>query len=127
MKLGRIRLPRRSYVVLAAFLGLLAVAAGLWGVPAWVFSLYGVASLAAAATYAVDKSAARGGRRRVPESTLLTLGLLGGWPGAIVAQEYLRHKTSKASFRVRFWLTVALNVAAFVLLVTPLGRRVRGA
>jgi uncharacterized membrane protein YsdA (DUF1294 family) len=72
------------------------------------------------ATYSTDKAAARAGRRRVPESTLLALGLLGGWPGAIIAQQVLRHKTIKAHFQFAFWGTVALNVAAFVTFTSPI-------
>jgi uncharacterized membrane protein YsdA (DUF1294 family) len=66
------------------------------------------------ASYALDKSAARRGERRTPESSLLVLGLLGGWPGAVLAQQWLRHKTVKQPFRQMFWFTVVLNVA-FVL------------
>jgi uncharacterized membrane protein YsdA (DUF1294 family) len=117
-----IRWNRRSLGVLIAF-GVLALgASALWGVPAWIAGGYALFSTIAVAVYAMDKTAARRDRRRVPESTLLAIGLIGGWPGAIVAQELLRHKTTKRSFRVRFWLTVALNVAGFVLLVTPIGR-----
>ena len=50
--------------------------------------------------YAADKSAARAGRWRIPESTLLMLGLCCGWPGGIVAQQWLRHKSVKPSFRM---------------------------
>lgn len=113
---------RRALAVLAAFGVLAAASAILWGVPPWIAGVYALASVVAALVYAVDKSAAQRGRRRVPESTLLAIGLVGGWPGAILAQERLRHKTSKISFRVKFWITVALNVASFVLLVTPIGR-----
>ncbi|AVR96536.1 DUF1294 domain-containing protein [Pseudoduganella armeniaca] len=66
--------------------------------------------------YARDKAAARAGRRRTPENTLLLLGLLGGWPGALVAQRRLRHKTAKTSFQLRFWLTVIVNLGAFLLI-----------
>ena len=59
--------------------------------------------------YAIDKAAARRQRRRVRESTLHLLALLGGWPGAWLAQRALRHKSSKRSFRWRFWLTVLAN------------------
>ena len=44
------------------------------------------------------------------EQTLLTLSLLCGWPGALVAQQVFRHKTRKRSFRRVFWGTVTLNV-----------------
>lgn len=70
-----------------------------------------------AAVYSADKSAARRGGRRVPERVLLLLGLLGGWPGAIVAQQLLRHKTSKRSFQLAFWATVAVDVLVVGLAV----------
>ena len=73
-------------------------------------------NLATYIAYARDKSAARQGRRRTPENTLLLLGLLGGWPAAIVAQQRLRHKTAKTSFQLRFWLTAIANLAAAALL-----------
>ncbi|WP_040500587.1 DUF1294 domain-containing protein, partial [Ideonella sp. B508-1] len=53
---------------------------------------------------------------RTPESTLHWMGLLCGWPGALLAQQVLRHKTSKTSFIVVFWLTVLVNVVGFVAL-----------
>ena len=86
--------------------------------PPWVYLLYAGASALCFGLYAIDKAAARAGRDRVCESTLLAIGLIGGWPGAIVAQQVLRHKTVKRSFRVRFWLSVAVNVAAFAWLAT---------
>lgn len=66
--------------------------------------------------YRSDKEAALEGRRRTPESELHTLALLGGWPGALVAQQRLRHKSRKASFQVGFWVTVAANLALLALL-----------
>ena len=71
--------------------------------------------------YAVDKSAARKGAWRTQESTLHLLSLAGGWPGALVAQQKLRHKSRKQSFRFVFWVTVLLNCGAFVWLFTPTG------
>lgn len=71
--------------------------------------------------YAYDKSAAKGGNWRTKEATLHWLSLLGGWPGALVAQQTLRHKSKKQSFRVVFWVTVVLNCAALIWLCTPDG------
>jgi uncharacterized membrane protein YsdA (DUF1294 family) len=72
------------------------------------------------AVYVHDKSAAVDGRWRVSERTLIVLGLAGGWPGAIVAQQIYRHKSNKAAFRSAFWGSVVLNVLAFVVLCSPL-------
>ena len=55
------------------------------------------------------------GTRRVSENQLHLLSLLGGWPGAWLAQQVLRHKTSKLSFRAMYWFTIAAHFAALVL------------
>ena len=52
---------------------------------------------------------------------LLSLGFVGGWPGAIVAQQLFRHKTAKRSFRIRFWLSVAANITLFAWLTLSSG------
>lgn len=59
--------------------------------------------------YALDKRRAQVGEWRVPESTLHLLELAGGWPGAWLAQHWLRHKCAKGSFLVVFWLIVAAH------------------
>ena len=79
--------------------------------PLAVLALYGGGSVTAFALYQLDKSAAIAGSRRTPEDTLLVVGLLGGWPGALAAQTILRHKSRKASFQILFWTTVVLNCA----------------
>lgn len=86
------------------------------GVSAYVGVGYLVASLICFSVYAFDKAAARSGERRTPERTLLLLGLAGGWPGAVLAQQWLRHKSAKTSFRLKFWATVAVNAGLFVYL-----------
>ncbi|MEQ9006220.1 MAG: DUF1294 domain-containing protein, partial [Pseudomonadales bacterium] len=93
-----------------------AIATTLGRLPVWVLLLYTGASLLAFLAYALDKSAAHRGRWRVSEKTLHALSLAGGWPGALIAQRWLRHKSKKVSFQTTFWVTVAVNVAALVLL-----------
>ena len=56
--------------------------------------------------YARDKRRAEEGEWRVPEASLHLLELLGGWPGAFLAQRRLRHKCSKRSYQIVFWLIV---------------------
>ena len=108
-----------SLFAIPAFMLVYLLVALAWRVPNWFAALYVGASVVCFAAYAADKSAAVVGRWRVAESTLLFLGLAGGWPGAIVAQQVLRHKSSKASFRSAFWGTVVCNVVAFVALNSP--------
>ena len=91
------------------------------GTPGWVDALYVGASALCIAVYGIDKFAARRGGDRVPEAMLLSLGAIGGWPGAIVAQQLFRHKTAKRSFRLQFWATVVLNVAVFAWAVLRRG------
>lgn len=76
--------------------------------------------------YAKDKRAAINGNWRVPEKTLHILSVAGGWLGALIAQEELRHKTQKQPFRAIYWLTVVINVAAFLWTLTPSGQAIFG-
>lgn len=111
-----------TYFAVLAFALLFGAVAALWGVQRWVASLYALLSLMTFFAYWKDKAAAQAGRWRTPESTLHVLALMGGWPGAVLAQQWLRHKSSKAAFRAVFWATVVLNVAGFVGLHSPWGR-----
>jgi uncharacterized membrane protein YsdA (DUF1294 family) len=74
------------------------------------------ASLASLGLYGLDKKAALKHERRVPEQTLHLLALVGGWPGAWLAQKAFRHKTSKSSFQRVFWLTALAHSLASALL-----------
>lgn len=76
--------------------------------------------------YAKDKRAAIHGNWRVPEKTLHIFSVAGGWLGALIAQDKLRHKTQKQPFRAIYWLTVVINVAAFVWTLTPSGQAMFG-
>jgi len=81
-------------------------------VPLAVPVVYLTASVAAGILYGMDKSAARNGTWRTPEKTLHVLALIGGWPGALFAQNVFRHKSRKMSFQFAFWATVVLNCGA---------------
>jgi uncharacterized membrane protein YsdA (DUF1294 family) len=54
----------------------------------------------------LDKRKAGSGEGRTPENTLHLFELLGGWPGAFLAQRIFRHKTAKLSYQIVFWLIV---------------------
>ena len=84
----------------------------MWYAVAAYSAVVAVMSAACFVAYGVDKRRAAAGGRRVPERTLHLLGLLGGWPGAILARRRYRHKTRKVPFRVAFWAVVVLHVGA---------------
>ncbi|MFK4835090.1 DUF1294 domain-containing protein [Microbacterium sp. ZW T2_14] len=117
--------PALSWITLLVFAAAFAVTCFVFGLAWWVPALYGAMSLVTFAAYGIDKSAARRSAGRVPEQTLLLLGLIGGWPGGLVAQQLFRHKTRKRSFRRAFWGTVAVNIlvlaaAVYVVAGPPL-------
>jgi len=122
-KTGAVQWGTATYFAVPGFLALYLVASFLWRIPNWVLLLYVGASVLAFLVYWVDKAAAKANDWRLSESVLLVVGLAGGWPGAIVAQQVLRHKSSKVSFRAAFWATVTVNVVAFVVLTSPLAQR----
>lgn len=107
-----------------AFVIVYVVVSATWRTPLTLAAAYAAASGVTFIAYAIDKSAAEGNRWRTPESTLHLLALLGGWPGALLAQQFFRHKSSKAEFLAAFWGTVILNVVAFVVFCSPIGRSV---
>lgn len=71
--------------------------------------------------YAMDKRAAKKDRWRVPEKRLHLLEFCCGWPGALLAQQIVRHKSQKVSFRRIYWLMVFLNVSLLGMCFTKEG------
>jgi uncharacterized membrane protein YsdA (DUF1294 family)/cold shock CspA family protein len=117
---GRAQWGTATLFTIPAFLVVYVVAAAIWKVPLWVAGLYLALSTTTFIAYAVDKSAAANGSWRTSESTLHMLALAGGWPGALLAQQFLRHKSTKQEFRQVFWATVLLNFVGFVALASPI-------
>jgi uncharacterized membrane protein YsdA (DUF1294 family)/cold shock CspA family protein len=126
-KVGR-TMPRRRSAPQIGFALLFLSAVGIFvmtgRLPDLVGVAYAVLSVITFGAYAVDKVAAKRGSWRTAESSLHLLGLAGGWPGALIAQQSLRHKSRKADFRAVFWVTVSVNCGVFVWLLTQHGRTV---
>ncbi len=76
-----------------------------------VILLYPLASALCLLLYWHDKRQALAGEWRVPENTLHFVELCGGWPGALIAQQLLRHKTRKLSFLLVLWSIILLHEA----------------
>ncbi len=115
--------PKTTYFLLLS----LFTAIILWltygaGYPVEVLALYLFMSTISFLAYAADKEAAKRRRWRVSEGQLHLLDILGGWPGAIMAQQLLRHKTAKARYRIAFWITVLINCMLLAITFTEPGR-----
>ena len=88
-------------------------------IPTVILYIYPFMSFIAFVAYAKDKHAAQNEKWRISENTLHILSILGGWPGAKLAQSFLRHKSKKISFRIIYWITVCINCVALYWLTTP--------
>lgn len=90
------------------------VGCALWrhwlpGIAGWLLLALALCTLLA---YGADKHAAVRQLRRIPELHLHALELAGGWPAAVLAQAWLRHKSFKPTYRVTFLVMVLLNCTA---------------
>lgn len=93
-----------SVLMVLPFLAGLKLPLAAWAVPGAML----VVSVAAWRIYRSDKKAAEAGAWRFSETMLHLLELLGGWPGAFLAQKRYHHKTRKASYQVIFQSIVFL-------------------
>lgn len=114
------QIPRSDVVQIVfavSFLIALAVLVVLgWLEVSWLV-LYYVSSIITYGCYARDKKAAERGDWRTSESKLQLMSLIGGWPGALIAQMRLRHKTRKPSFLVQYWFNVIVNCVVLGVIV----------
>jgi uncharacterized membrane protein YsdA (DUF1294 family) len=121
--------PVYSFGLLTFVVAIVAAAIIWWGLPfdvlqSWLLSVSFVTLLA----YGYDKLVSKLNDElnwewiRVPERVLLALTFAGGTVGAILGRLAFHHKTSKTSFRRKFWLVVALQImfiVGFYILIKP--------
>ena len=106
--------------VVVVFFAILAVLFHHGYLPVSFLAAYGGVSLVLFVMYWIDKRAAQRSAQRTAEKTLHLFELCCGWPGALMAQQVLRHKTRKGSYQFVFWLAVVANLGALGwLLVAP--------
>ncbi len=110
-----------SIGVAVMFLVIVAVSVRVDKLPPIILEVYVGLSILTYFVYAIDKSAAKKGAWRTQESTLHLFAFAGGWPGALIAQQKLRHKSKKEGFRFVFWITVFLNCGIFIWLFSETG------
>ncbi|NYZ63636.1 DUF1294 domain-containing protein [Luteimonas deserti] len=107
--------PTGLWIATVGWLSLLGIASSAGRMSAGALVAFAGLNLLTFVAYAVDKQAAQRGRRRTPEIHLHLLELLGGWPAAGCAQQLLRHKRSKASYRRSYLAMSALHLLALTL------------
>jgi uncharacterized membrane protein YsdA (DUF1294 family)/cold shock CspA family protein len=115
------KVSKFSIYLSVIFLCLITAAYLLDHFPQKLLLSYFTISIITFLAYAYDKSKAQRGDWRTPESTLHIFSLIGGWPGAALAQQVLRHKSQKKEFRIGFWFTVTVNSGALFWLLSPGG------
>ena len=101
-----------AYGLMLAWAALVAWAVWTRHLPLWSVAALAGLNLATLWLYAADKNAARRGQWRIAEKQLHLLSVLGGWPAAWLAQQNMRHKSSKTAFRAVYWATIVLHCAA---------------
>jgi len=79
-------------------------------------------SLFSISQYALDKRRSRISGPRIRERTLLLTALAGGWPGALIAQRWFRHKTRKQPYKTRLWLVIALHILTVSVIIWAVWR-----
>ena len=77
-----------------------------------------VTNLAAFMAFGIDKLKARKDRWRIPEKTLLMMGLCFGGIGQLVGMRVFRHKTKKWYFVVSGVVFSIIQIAILVLYYT---------
>lgn len=78
--------------------------------PIAIWTFYALINIITFSAYAFDKSAARNGNWRIKEVHLHILSLFGGWWGALIAQQVIRHKSVKKPFLIMFSVTLLINI-----------------
>lgn len=103
--------------VSVVYLLILAIVLLMSGLSLKLLGVYFIMGIVSFFIYYQDKVKAQNNQWRIPENTLHTIDVLGGWIGATFAHKLLNHKATKADFRVVFYITVALNIIGFLALV----------
>ena len=71
-------------------------------------------NIAAFIAFGIDKHKAKRDKWRIPESTLLTMAVLGGSIGALAGMKIWRHKTLHNKFRIGIPVILALQIIVII-------------
>lgn len=71
----------------------------------------------------VDKSKAKRNRWRIPESTLMTVAVLGGSIGSLLGMYTVRHKTRHPKFTIGIPTIAITQIALAIFIASKLAQR----
>ena len=84
----------------------------------YIWAVIAIANIATFLAFGIDKAKAKKDRWRIPEKTLLLMGLCFGGPGQLAGMKVFRHKTKKWYFTVCGILFTIIQIAIIVLYYT---------
>lgn len=99
----------KLWIISAFVLAAYAVCVFLQILPFHILSIYAFMSILTIQQYSIDKGEAQAGRWRTSEANLHFFELAGGWPGALFAQYFYRHKYRKLPYQIVFWVIVLIH------------------
>lgn len=67
--------------------------------------------------FGADKFQAKNNHSRIPENMLLFITFLGGTLGSVLGMLVFKHKTSKRSFLLKFFLVAAVQIILIILFI----------
>jgi uncharacterized membrane protein YsdA (DUF1294 family) len=119
-------LIKKTLIILSLFfIFILWVAHFKWGITIFAPTFISTLSVVTFIMYAWDKHKAKQSVNkkvtRTSERTLHLLALCGGWPGALIAQQLLRHKSQKKRFITILWVCILLNIVLYFFALEFLG------
>lgn len=87
----------------------------------WIFEFlliwFAVVSLAAVILTVADKIFAQKGKWRIPEATLMLVGLAGGALAMLITMKAIRHKTLHNKFMFGLPAEIILHIALVIVLI----------
>ncbi len=97
-------------------LGIVIVTSGAliaWGMPPWSAYLVSITGITFGC-FGWDKYQAKHAKRRIPETSLHALALIGGSLGSYAGQQMFRHKRAKKEFQRWFWGIVGVQIVVLI-------------
>lgn len=80
----------------------------------YIFWSVGIISLISVLLTVYDKIAAKNHNRRIPEKTLLLLGLFGGASAMLATMLIIHHKTRHAKFMIGLPIEIIVHICIFL-------------